>query len=255
MWTSTTGKISLVGAGPGDPELLTLKGLRTIKAADVILYDALINPVLLEHNTKAAKIFVGKRRGYEHKSQAETNELLIAYATQGKHVVRLKGGDPLVFGRAFEELHTAQLFNIHTEVIPGISSYAGIAAQHQIPLTQRQENQSFWVLTGHTASGKVSADIALAAKSSATIVILMGMRFLADIVATFAQHKPGDYPVAIVQNGTTPSTVSLVSQLDQVEAAVAKNKIGNPAVLFFGPNVTASVTRYQKLLTPSLCLQ
>jgi len=249
MWKNS--KISLVGAGPGDPELLTIKGLRAIQSADVICYDALINPALLEHNTQAEKIFVGKRRGFQQISQSEINQLLVERAAADKRVVRLKGGDPLVFGRACEELKAAQLFDIPTEVIPGISSYAGIAAQHQIPLTQRNKSQSFWVLTGHTASGTLSDDIALAAQSSATIVILMGMRFLKEIMAVFAQHKPADYPVAIVQNGTTKATVSLVSQLNQIVEDVEKNKIGNPAVIFLGPNVTAAVTRYQKLIKPT----
>lgn len=251
MWNK--GRISLVGAGPGDPELLTLKGLRVIQSADVICYDALINPALLNHNPKAEKIFVGKRRGFQPKSQTEINQLLVSLAAAGKQVVRLKGGDPLVFGRACEELKTAQLFNIPTEVIPGISSYAGIAAQHQIPLTQRNQSQSFWVLTGHTALGNISDDIALAAQSSATIVILMGMRFLKDIITVFTQYKPANYPVAIVQNGTTKATVSLVSQLDQIVDEVKKNKMGNPAVIFLGPNVSATVTRFQKLITPATC--
>lgn len=251
MWNK--GKISLIGAGPGDPELLTLKGLRVIQSAEVICYDALINPELLNHNPQAEKIFVGKRRGFQQKSQTEINQLLVSFAAAGKKVVRLKGGDPMVFGRACEELKAAQLFNIPTEVIPGISSYAGIAAQHQIPLTQRNQSQGFWVVTGHTAAGGLSEDITLAAQSSATIVILMGMRFLKEIMAVFAQHKPSDYPVAIVQNGTTKATISLVSQLDQIVEEVEKNKIGNPAVIFLGPSVSATVTRFQKLITPTAC--
>ena len=146
----------MVGAGPGDPDLLTIKGLRAIQKADV-LYDALINPALLDHNPHAEKIFVGKRRGFVKKSQLEINALIVLFASRGLDVVRLKGGDPLVFGRACEELEAAKEAHIPTAVIPGIASYTGIAAQHQIPLTKRAEHESFWVVTGHTRSGKLSS--------------------------------------------------------------------------------------------------
>ena len=127
MPNSSLGSIQLVGAGPGDPDLLTIKGLKAIQNAEVILYDALINPKLLDHNPIAQKVFVGKRRGFAQKTQEEINALLVSYALDGKKVVRLKGGDPMVFGRAAEELSYASLFNIKTHVIPGISSYTGIA--------------------------------------------------------------------------------------------------------------------------------
>ena len=153
------GEITLVGAGPGDPELLTIKGLNAIRNADVILYDALINPKLLEHNRHAEKVFVGKRRGFARKNQEEINQLLVEYALKEKKVVRLKGGDPLIFGRAAEELTVAQLFGIPTQVIPGISSFVGIAAQHQIPLTKRATYESVWITTGHTHDGKISSKL------------------------------------------------------------------------------------------------
>jgi uroporphyrin-III C-methyltransferase len=242
------GTVTLVGAGPGDPDLLTIKGLKALQKADVILYDALINPALLEYNPDAEKIFVGKRRGFVKKSQAEINALIVLYATQGLDVIRLKGGDPLVFGRACEELEAAKEASIPTAVVAGIASYSGIAAQHQIPLTKRAEHESFWVVTGHTRSGKLSADISLAAQSTATVVVLMGMRFLPEIVATFKQHKQGNHPVAVIQNGTTKAERSLVADLNTIIAQVDQHHIENPAVLIFGLAAKDSVSDYKNLV-------
>jgi uroporphyrin-III C-methyltransferase len=239
------GSVTLVGAGPGDPDLLTLKGLKAIQKSDVILYDALINPVLLEHNPTAKKIFVGKRRDFVKKTQAEINALIIAYASKGLDVVRLKGGDPMVFGRACEELEAAQKVGLSTTVVAGIASYAGIAAQYQIPLTKRAEHESFWVVTGHTRSGKLSSDIALAAQSSATIVVLMGMKFLPEIVANFKKHKTGNHPVAVIQNGTTAAEKLLVADLNTIVEQVDQYGIQNPAVLIFGMAANDPITSYK----------
>ncbi|MEL6660558.1 MAG: uroporphyrinogen-III C-methyltransferase [Bacteroidota bacterium] len=227
-------KITLVGAGPGDPELLTLKGLRAIQSADVILYDSLANPVLLEHNPYAKKVFVGKRKGWQRYSQEQINQLILDFARFNYHVVRLKGGDPMVFGRAMEEISTAREAGIEVEVIPGISSYSGMAAYHQLPLTQRGISRSFWVLTGTNKDGQLSTDIAVAATSSATVIVLMGMSKLSEIVDLFAQHKPNDYPVSIVQNATRPEARVLSGQLDNIVALNAIAQLGSPGLLVFG---------------------
>lgn len=248
MQTLSNGKVTLVGAGPGDPDLFTIKGLKALQKAEVILYDALINPKLLDHNRTAKKIFVGKRRGFTKETQVEINKLIVEYALKGFNVVRLKGGDPLVFGRACEELEVARSFKIQTAIVPGISSYSGIAAQHQIPLTKRAAHESFWVVAGHTKSGEISSDIALAAQSSATVVVLMGMRFLPGIVDTFRQHKGGDYPVAVIQNGTTPAEKSLVADLDSLVDLVNTFNIDNPAALIFGSAVIDPVTDFKNLV-------
>jgi uroporphyrin-III C-methyltransferase len=248
MQTLSNGKVTLVGAGPGDPDLFTIKGLKALQKAEVILYDALINPKLLNHNRTAKKIFVGKRRGFTKETQVEINKLIVEYALKGFNVVRLKGGDPLVFGRACEELEVARSFKIQTAIVPGISSYSGIAAQHQIPLTKRAAHESFWVVAGHTKSGEISSDIALAAQSSATVVVLMGMRFLPGIVDTFRQHKGGDYPVAVIQNGTTPAEKSLVADLDSLVDLVNTFNIDNPAALIFGSAVIDPVTDFKNLV-------
>ena len=240
-------EIVLVGAGPGDPELLTIKGLNAIQKAEVILYDALINPRLLDHNPIAEKVFVGKRLGFAKMNQDEINSLLISYALKGKKVVRLKGGDPMIFGRAAEELQYASLFNIPTQVIPGISSYTGIAAQHQIPLTKRGENESIWITTGHTQDGEISKDIPLAAQTNATVIVLMGMHFLNKIIRTFAQHKPKNYPVAIIQNGTTANEKVIVGTLENIVALKEEHQITNPANIIFGNSVIDHVIQYKNL--------
>ena len=248
------GNICLVGAGPGDPELITLKGLKAIQNAEVILYDALINPLLLDHNPVAHKIFVGKRRGFAQRTQEEINQLLVHYAAQNKKVVRLKGGDPLIFGRACEELSYAALLDIETSVVPGISSFTGIAAQHQIPLTKRSVSESLWVTTGHTHDGQISSDIPLAAQSTATVVVLMGMRFLKEIVTAFREHKPETYPVAIIQNGTTQAEKVVLGTLGTIEEEVQKHSISNPANIIFGSAVLDQVTQYKNLKS-TLCYQ
>ncbi len=227
-------KITLVGAGPGDPELLTLKGLRAIQSADIILYDSLANPVLLDHNPYAKKVFVGKRKGWQRYSQEEINQLILDFARFNYHVVRLKGGDPMVFGRAMEEISTARAAGIEVEVIPGISSYSGMAAYHQLPLTQRGVSRSFWVLTGTNKDGQLSSDIAIAAQSTATVIVLMGMGKLAEIVDLFTQHKAHDYPVSIVQNATRPEARVLSGQLDNIVALNAIAQLGSPGLLVFG---------------------
>lgn len=255
MQKQSKGSLTLVGAGPGDPELITLKGLKAIISADVILYDALINPKLLDHNSFAKKIYVGKRRGYICKTQAEINSLIINYALNGLRVIRLKGGDPLVFARAYEELEAANLYDIPVRIIPGITSYTGIAAQHQIPLTKRGKQESFWVVTGHTQSGKISKDLIWAAKSSATVIVLMGVRNLSRIVEVFRRYKAGKFPVAIVQNGTTEAERTLVTDLDHIVKNAIALKFDSPATLIFGPAIIDRVTKFKNQVALNIVTQ
>ena len=207
-------KLTLVGAGPGDSELITLKGIKALQSADVVLYDALANDSLLEYAPKKAiKINVGKRKG---------------------HVVRLKGGDPFIFGRGYEELEHAKAFGILAEVIPGVSSSIGIAATVQIPITHRDIARSFWVFTGHTSDGSLPKDLELAAQSSATVVVLMGMGKLAEIAAIFEKHGKANLPVAIIQNGTTGEQKSVFGKIKDIVEKVNESKISNPAVIIVG---------------------
>ena len=237
------GMLSLVGAGPGDPDLITVKGLQIIADADLILYDALVNKQLLDSNPVAEKHYVGKRKGHHAYTQSEINKLIVSNVQKGKHVVRLKGGDVSVFARATEEIEYASFFGIQTQVIPGISSYSGIAAQHQIPLTRRCKYESIWVTTGHTCKGEISKDLKHAAQSSSTIVILMGMTKIKEIQTEILKYKPENYPVAIVQNGTLPNEKQHVTNLGNLIQDVVKHDLQSPALIIVGPAVVDNVCK------------
>jgi uroporphyrin-III C-methyltransferase len=194
---ATKGKLIILGAGPGDPELITWKGFRAIRDAKVILYDALVNSELLEAaNDSALKISVGKRAGQHSFSQDEINELIVKYVKQEGSVIRLKGGDPYVFGRGYEEKEYAELHGIETEYIPGISSSIALTGLQDIPLTKRGINDGFWVITGTKSNGKLSNDVSLAVQSDATVVILMGLRKIKEITAIYAQEGRSNYPIS-----------------------------------------------------------
>jgi len=231
----THPKITLVGAGPGDPELITVKGLKSLQAADVVLYDALSNPALLvEAPVNALKIYVGKRANKHRYKQEEINLLLVQYAFSHGHVVRLKGGDPFIFGRGHEELEYAESFGIETHVIPGISSSIAVPELQGVPLTRRGINESFWVITGTTSSGEISKDIALAAQSSATVVILMGMRKLEEISQLFIAQGKGMTPVMVIQNGSLPTEQMIHGTVSTISNLVRQEGLGAPAIIVIG---------------------
>ncbi len=228
-------KITLVGAGPGDAELISLKGVRMLKSADVVLYDALVNPELLDFAPEdAIKVFVGKRSGDHSYSQQAVNKLMIDYALNYGHVVRLKGGDPFVFGRGFEELEIAASYSIPAEVIPGISSSISVPALQGIPVTHRGTSESFWVITGTTTNGEVSKDLYAAAKTDATIVVLMGVKKLKEIAAIFEKEGKGRLPVAVIQNGSMANEKVVVGTAATIAEAAADQKIDSPALIIFG---------------------
>ena len=228
-------RITLVGAGPGDAELITLKGVRILKSADVILYDALVNNELLDFASEhAIKVYVGKRSGDHSYSQEAVNKLMIDYALNYGHVVRLKGGDPFVFGRGFEELEMAASYSIPTEVVPGISSSISVPALQGIPVTHRGTSESFWVITGTTSSGEVSKDLYTAAKTDATVVVLMGIKKLKEIAAIFEAEGKGRLPVAVIQNGSMANEKVVVSTVATIVEAALDQKIDSPAVIVFG---------------------
>lgn len=228
-------KLTLVGAGPGDEELITLKGIKALQQADVVLYDALVNSELLQHAPATApKIFVGKRLGKHHLTQDEINNLIVDSAYVHGHVVRLKGGDSFVFGRGYEELAHADKYNIPTAVVPGISSSIAVPELQQIPLTIRGVNESFWVITGTTSSGEVSADVSLAAQSNSTVIILMGVSKLAQISEIFAAAGKADTPVAVIQNGSLPDEKIALGNVHNIVERVAAKQVGAPAVIVLG---------------------
>ena len=228
-------KLTVVGAGPGDAELITIKATKALAAADVVLYDALVNAELLDYvNPTAELIFVGKRSGCYQYQQDQINELIVARGHSHGHVVRLKGGDPFIFGRGAEEMEYAASFGLKTAVVPGISSSMAVPANQNIPVTKRGSSESFWVITGTTKDHKISKDIALAAKSSATIVVLMGMGKLPEIIALFQNEGKHNLPVAIIQDGTTSREKVGVGTVDTILGIVEEQSLSNPAIIVFG---------------------
>ncbi|GFD97265.1 uroporphyrinogen-III C-methyltransferase [Alteromonas sp. KUL156] len=228
-------KLTVVGAGPGDADLITLKAIKVLEQADVVLYDALVNNELLGYvNPNAELIFVGKRRGCYRYQQEQINELIVARGFSHGHVVRLKGGDPFIFGRGAEEMEYAAKHGLEVAVVPGISSSLAVPAYQNIPLTKRGSSESFWVITGTTKQHQLSNDVALAAKSNATVVILMGMGKLSEIIQLFKQEGKNELPVAIIQNGTTPEEKIGIGTVDTIEEVVAKNNLSNPAIILLG---------------------
>lgn len=227
-------KLTIVGAGPGDVELITMKAIKALQNADVVLYDALVNEELLEYASKAKIIFVGKRLGCHAFTQDQINELIVSMANSYGHVVRLKGGDPFVFGRGSEEIEFAEKFGVETAVIPGISSALGVPASVGISLTQRKVAESFWVIAGTTSNHELSKDVYLASKSGATVVILMGMHKLEEIISIYKENRNDDLPIAIIQNGTKNSEQKVIGTINTITKLVSENKISSPAIIVIG---------------------
>ncbi|UMB60248.1 uroporphyrinogen-III C-methyltransferase [Lutibacter sp. A80] len=240
MKTKLEKKVTLVGAGPGDPDLITVKGVKALQKANVILYDALINRELLAYAPTAKKIFVGKRKGMHSFSQDQINELIVKSAFEYGNVVRLKGGDPFIFGRGTEEIDYIESFGIETEVVSGISSSMAVPASQGISLTKRGVAESFWVITGTTSEKKLSGDVYLAAQSTATVVILMGMSKLDEIVSVFKKYNKTEMPTAIIQNGTTKNEKLGLGTINTIEEVVAQKQLSSPAIIVIGEVVKES---------------
>lgn len=242
------GKLTLVGAGPGDPELITLKGVRALKEADVVLYDALANEELLEYAENAEKIFVGKRRGMHKFIQEKIQELIVEHASQGKHVVRLKGGDPFIFGRGAEELKYVLDKGIDFDIVSGVTSAIAAPASYGISLTQRGVNESFRVITGTTSDLELSNDIAAAAKSNVTIVVLMGMSKLEKIVNAFIKQGKTEIPVAIIENGTKSIERLAIGNISTILEIINQKGLSNPSMIVIGETVKQSEVLYKYLV-------
>lgn len=247
-FSPSTPKLTLVGAGPGDPSLITVKGLDAIKTARVILYDALVNPELLKHASKDCLLrFVGKRSGVHLYTQKEINLMILKYVFSLGHVVRLKGGDPFVFGRGQEEITYCQKYRIDTEVIPGISSAIGVPAINHIPVTARGVSEGFWVITGTTESRKLSRDLEYAIQAQTTVVILMGMSQLKLIAEQYLRFGKGDTPAAIIVNGTLPNQQIQLSSAAELPEVAEREGLKNPAVLVIGDVVNFYSTHQNSL--------
>jgi uroporphyrin-III C-methyltransferase len=228
-------KLTLVGAGPGDGDLITLKGIKALKNADVILYDELANADILEFAPEhALKMYVGKKAGNPSFSQEEINGLIVRLARKRGHVVRLKGGDSFVFGRGHEEMEYARDHGINCEVVPGVSSCIAVPASLDIPVTRRGVSESFWVITGTTQNGELSDDIRLAVQSKATVIVLMGMSKLTEICALYKHYGRGHLPMAVIQNGTRSDEKSVMGQVWEIPRLVKENNIGTPAIMILG---------------------
>ena len=235
MKSETYPKLTLAGAGPGDVDLITVKAVQALSSADIVLYDALVNPELLKYIPLGVKkIYVGKRNNDHTYTQDQINALIVDFAFTYGHVVRLKGGDPFVFGRGLEEIQYAELFNIETEYIPGISSSIAVAGLQGIPVTHRGTSESFWVITGTTSSGKLSNDIALAAQSTATVVILMGLNKLKEITEIYRSTGKSDAAVAIIQNGSLQTENIALGTIDTIVDIAHDEQIKAPAVIVIG---------------------
>jgi uroporphyrin-III C-methyltransferase len=234
----TGGCVYLVGAGPGDPGLLTVRGLTLLRRAEVVVYDRLVNPDLLDEAPPAARrIFVGKRAGGPCRSQAEIDALLIAQARLGRRVVRLKGGDPFVFGRGGEEALALAEAGVPFEVVPGVSAALAVPASAGIPVTHRGLGSSFAVVTGHedATKGREAVDWARLATAVDTLVILMAARSLRRIAAELVGHgRAPDTPVALIRWGTTAAQEEVVTTLGDVVTRPDAAALEPPVVVVIG---------------------
>jgi uroporphyrin-III C-methyltransferase len=238
------GKVYLVGAGPGDPGLLTLKGKALLEAADVVVHDALVSPAILDMvNPQAELINAGKRRGVHSLLQAETTQLLIDKARSGKIVVRLKGGDPFVFGRGGEEMEDLCQVGLSVEVVPGVTSGVAAPAYAQIPLTHRDYSSSVTFVTGHESAGKYRPEVnwEAIAQGSETIVVYMGLHNLSYIIGQLQLGGlNSSTPIALIRWGTRPEQEELMGTLENIMDLVAVNEFQAPMVAVIGAVVKLS---------------
>jgi len=242
------GRVLLVGAGPGDPELMTVRGLRCLRAADAVLYDRLVSrEILAEASPTAELIDVGKETGHSQWGQEDINALLISLAREGRTVVRLKGGDPFVFGRGGEEALACREAGIRCEVVHGVSSAVSVPALAGIPVTHRGVAGSFAVVTGHCMGGDRLDWSALARID--TLVVLMGLARLREVSALLQSHgRAADTPVAVIANGSRPDARVVVGTLADIAGLAAEAGLAPPATVVVG-----EVVRLREQLTGIPC--
>lgn len=237
-----SGEVYIVGAGPGDPDLLTLRAVQLLQAADVILYDNLVSDKVLERARRdAQKEFVGKRSGYKSTAQEDINTLLVRLAREGKRVLRLKGGDPFIFGRGGEEIEALIVANIPFQVIPGITAANGCAAYAGIPLTHRDYSQSVRFVTGHPKNGSVALAWDELISPNQTLVFYMGLGGLASICQQLIEHgMSAATPIAIISKGTTPEQKTVRGNLETIAGLATQIKIESPTLIIVGQVVGVS---------------
>ncbi len=229
-----TPKVSLIGAGPGDPDLLTLKAVRALAEADVVLVDDLVNREILSHAPQARVVEVGKRGGCKSTPQHFINHMMIALAQRGKHVARLKGGDPFLFGRGGEEMLALRAAGIEVDIIPGITSGTAVPASIGIPVTHREYTHGVTFVTGHTRND-MSPNWRALVDSGTTLVIYMGLKHLPEIVSSLLDAGLAkDTPAAVIQQGTLPQQQQVVTHVANLPLAVKQYGIVSPALIVVG---------------------
>lgn len=230
------GCVQLVGAGPGDPELLTLRAVRLLAQADVVVYDHLVSPQILAFVApQAERLYAGKQCKHHSLPQTDINELLVRLARQGRRVVRLKGGDPFVFGRGGEEIEALAAQGVDFEVVPGITSACGVSCYAGIPLTHRDHAQACLFVTGHLKDGSADLDWVALTRPRQTVVIYMGLGALPEICAQLVRHGQSPHmPAAVVQQGTTPDQRVVTGTLSDLDQRVAAAGLVSPCLIIVG---------------------
>lgn len=236
------GQVHLVGAGPGDPDLITVKALKLLQTADAIVYDRLANSVLLEHaQSQCDLIYVGKKKDQHSLPQEQICELLMLLARCGKNVVRLKGGDPFIFGRGGEEIEYLQQHNISCEIVPGITAAIGCAASTQIPLTHRDHAHAVTFITGHRQNGQMHINWDLALQKDSTVVFYMGLSNIGEITRELMDRGcPSSMPFAVVAQGTSNQQQVVVGTISDIARKVQQTSVTSPALLIMGEVVSAN---------------
>jgi len=234
--TNDYGEVFLVGAGPGERDLLTLRALHLMQKCDVCIYDNLVSDEVLELVRRDAEmVYAGKKRDQHTISQDKINEFLVVHAKQGKRVLRLKGGDPFIFGRGGEEIESLMKNKITFQVVPGISAANGVSSYAGIPLTHRDHSQSCLFLTGHFKDGAINFEWPKLIVEKQTLVIYMGLLSLGDLTQNLTMHGMSrSMPIAVIENGTTVNQKVVVGQISNIRSKVSRAKIKSPALIIIG---------------------